>query len=89
MNGTKKIWFDGELVDWAAAQIPVTSFGLHYGIGFFEGVRCYRTDLGPAGEQAREELSGLLDALDVAAGRFEEKRDAHLARLAERAARDA
>jgi acyl-[acyl-carrier-protein] desaturase len=48
-----------------------------------------RTDLGPAGEQAREELSGLLDALDVAASRFEEKRDAHLARSAERAARDA
>ena len=45
-----------------------------------------RTDLGPDGEQAREELAGVLDYLDVAASRFEQKRDAHLARLAERGA---
>jgi acyl-[acyl-carrier-protein] desaturase len=43
-----------------------------------------RTDLGPSGEQAREELAGVLDFLDVSADRFEQKRDAHLARLAER-----
>ncbi|HXR70662.1 acyl-ACP desaturase [Actinocrinis sp.] len=46
-----------------------------------------RTDLGPAGERAREELAGILDALDVAASRFEEKRDARLARRAESAQR--
>jgi acyl-[acyl-carrier-protein] desaturase len=45
-----------------------------------------RTDLGPAGERARDELAGILDALDVAARRFEEKRDARLARRAERGA---
>jgi acyl-[acyl-carrier-protein] desaturase len=44
-----------------------------------------RTDLGPAGEQAREELVAILDLLDSAAARFEEKRDAHLARQAARA----
>ena len=43
-----------------------------------------RTDLGVAGEQAREELAGILDALDAAASRFEEKRDKHLARQAAR-----
>ena len=60
MNSTKKIWLDGELVDWAAAQIPVTSFGLHYGIGFFEGVRCYRTDLGPAVFRLADHLARLV-----------------------------
>jgi acyl-[acyl-carrier-protein] desaturase len=45
-----------------------------------------RTDLGPAGERAREELASILDLLDAAAVRFEEKRDAHLARQAARAA---
>ena len=44
-----------------------------------------REDLGPAGERAREELAALLEGLDVAAGRFEEKRDAYLARQAARA----
>jgi acyl-[acyl-carrier-protein] desaturase len=43
-----------------------------------------RTDLGPEGERAREELSALLDALDTAAKRFEEKRDAYLERQAAR-----
>lgn len=44
----KKIWLDGELVDWDAATVHVTSFGLHYGIGFFEGIRCHSTPAGPA-----------------------------------------
>jgi branched-chain amino acid aminotransferase len=44
----KKIWMDGELVDWDDATVHVTSFGLHYGIGFFEGIRCYSTPAGPA-----------------------------------------
>jgi len=44
-----------------------------------------RDDLGPEGEQAREELDALLGGLDTAARRFEEKRDAYLARQAARA----
>ena len=32
----KTIWMDGQLVDWGDATVHVTSFGLHYGIGFFE-----------------------------------------------------
>jgi len=44
----KTIWMDGELIDWGDATVHVTSFGLHYGIGFFEGIRCYPTPAGPA-----------------------------------------
>jgi branched-chain amino acid aminotransferase len=44
----KIIWMDGELVDWDEATVHVTSFGLHYGIGFFEGIRCHSTPVGPA-----------------------------------------
>jgi branched-chain amino acid aminotransferase len=44
----KKIWMDGELVDWDAATVHVSSFGLHYGAGFFEGIRCHSTPTGPA-----------------------------------------
>jgi branched-chain amino acid aminotransferase len=44
----KAIWMDGELVDWDEANVHVTSFGLHYGIGFFEGIRCHSTPAGPA-----------------------------------------
>jgi branched-chain amino acid aminotransferase len=48
MSSTKRIWLDGELVDWSSATVHVSSFGLNYGIGFFEGVRCYLTPDGPA-----------------------------------------
>jgi branched-chain amino acid aminotransferase len=48
MQETEKIWFNGELVDWADAKIHVGSHGLHYGSGVFEGIRCYETVNGPA-----------------------------------------
>jgi branched-chain amino acid aminotransferase len=48
MQETEKIWFSGGLVDWADAKIHVGSHGLHYGTGVFEGIRCYRTERGPA-----------------------------------------
>jgi branched-chain amino acid aminotransferase len=39
---TGKIWMDGQLVDWHKAQIHVLTHTLHYGLGVFEGIRCYR-----------------------------------------------
>lgn len=43
-----KIWMDGKLVDWDAAQVHVLTHALHYGSGVFEGIRCYETKDGPA-----------------------------------------
>ncbi len=45
---TKKIWMDGELVDWADAKVHVLSHTLHYGSGVFEGIRAYPTSQGVA-----------------------------------------
>jgi branched-chain amino acid aminotransferase len=45
---TEKIWMNGELVPWADAKIHVLTHGLHYGTGFFEGIRAYETADGPA-----------------------------------------
>jgi len=36
-----KIWMDGLLVDWRAANIHVLTHGLHYASSVFEGERCY------------------------------------------------
>ncbi|VVE02830.1 Branched-chain-amino-acid aminotransferase [Pandoraea terrae] len=41
-----KIWMDGKLIDWRAANIHVLTHTLHYGMGVFEGVRAYKTDDG-------------------------------------------
>jgi len=44
----KFIWLDGKLVDWLDATVHVTTYALHYGIAFFEGIRCHATPDGPA-----------------------------------------
>ncbi len=38
---TEKIWLDGELIRWEDAKVHVLSHALHYGTGYFEGIRCY------------------------------------------------
>ena len=45
---TNKIWMDGELVDWADAQVHVLTHTMHYGSGVFEGIRAYPTPRGVA-----------------------------------------
>lgn len=42
------IWFDGRLVPWREATVHVLTHTLHYGMGVFEGIRCYSTERGPA-----------------------------------------
>jgi branched-chain amino acid aminotransferase len=37
----KKIWMDGKLVDWDGANVHILTHTLHYGLGVFEGIRCY------------------------------------------------
>ena len=46
MRETKKIWMNGELVDWGDATIHIGTHGLHYGSGVFEGIRAYETERG-------------------------------------------
>jgi branched-chain amino acid aminotransferase len=45
---TQWVWFSGKLVPWEEATLHVSTHGLHYGTGVFEGIRCYNTDDGPA-----------------------------------------
>jgi branched-chain amino acid aminotransferase len=42
-KGAEFIWFDGKLVKWDEATVPVMSHALHYGTSVFEGIRAYPT----------------------------------------------
>jgi branched-chain amino acid aminotransferase len=42
----EKIWLDGRMIAWDDARVHVLTHTLHYGLGVFEGIRCYRTDDG-------------------------------------------
>lgn len=37
----EKIWLDGTMVPWDEAKVHVLTHTLHYGMGVFEGIRCY------------------------------------------------
>ncbi|MFN0112356.1 MAG: branched-chain amino acid transaminase [Blastocatellia bacterium] len=42
---TKWVWQDGKMLPFAEAKIHSTAFGLHYGTGIFEGIRCYEGNI--------------------------------------------
>jgi branched-chain amino acid aminotransferase len=48
LDKTDKIWMDGKLVNWDDAKVHVLTHTLHYGLGAFEGIRCYKTEKGSA-----------------------------------------
>ena len=56
----KKIWMDGKLLDAAEAKVSVLSHTLHYGVGVFEGIRCYPTPEGPAIFRVEDHVRRLL-----------------------------
>ena len=38
---SKYIWMNGELVEYEKATFTFMTPALHYGVGVFEGIRCY------------------------------------------------
>ena len=43
MEKSEKIWMDGKMVPWHEAKVHVLTHTLHYGMGVFEGIRCYNS----------------------------------------------
>ena len=60
MEKSEQIWLDGRLVPWEQAQVHVLTHTLHYGLGVFEGIRCYT---GGDGRGAIFRLSAHVDRL--------------------------
>ncbi len=46
MEKARKIWMDGKFVDWDKADVHIMTHTLHYGLGVFEGIRCYECEDG-------------------------------------------
>jgi len=61
----KKIWMNGQLVDFADAKIHVLTHALHYGSGLFEGIRCYKTKAGAAVFRLNEHTRRLFDSAKI------------------------
>ncbi|MEK6528909.1 MAG: branched-chain amino acid transaminase, partial [Nitrospirota bacterium] len=52
----------GKLVNWADANIHILTHTLHYGLGVFEGIRCYKTSEGSAIFRLQEHIDRLFDS---------------------------
>jgi branched-chain amino acid aminotransferase len=62
---SKKIWMDGEFVNWADANVHVLTHTLHYGTGAFEGIRCYKTSKSSAIFRLQEHVARLFDSCHI------------------------
>lgn len=66
VQNAKKIWFDGKLVNWDDAQVHVLAHTLHYGVGVFEGIRCYKTEDGKSAVfRMNEHVDRLFDSAHI------------------------
>ncbi|OQY09024.1 MAG: branched chain amino acid aminotransferase [Fusobacteriia bacterium 4572_132] len=65
MKEADKIWMNGKFVDWKDANVHVLSHVLHYGSGFFEGIRYYKTKNGSAIFRLEEHIDRLYDSAKI------------------------
>jgi len=56
---------DGKLVPWDQAQVHVLTHSLHYGLGIFEGIRCYKGANGSAIFRLKEHIDRLFASAHV------------------------
>jgi branched-chain amino acid aminotransferase len=62
----KFIWMNGKMVPWDDARVHVLTHTLHYGVGAFEGIRCYEcTDGRSAVFRLREHIVRLVQSATI------------------------
>jgi branched-chain amino acid aminotransferase len=62
---TEKIWMDGKFVNWDNATVHILTHTLHYGLGVFEGIRCYETRKGTAIFRLDEHIDRLFNSAHI------------------------
>jgi branched-chain amino acid aminotransferase len=61
-----KIWMDGKLIPWEEANVHILTHSLHYGLGAFEGIRCYLCQDGKSAVfRLREHVDRLFDSAQI------------------------
>jgi branched-chain amino acid aminotransferase len=61
-----KIWMDGKFVPWGQANVHILTHSLHYGLGVFEGIRCYQCFDGKSAVfRLREHVERLFDSAHI------------------------
>jgi branched-chain amino acid aminotransferase len=59
------IWMNGKFIKWPDAKIHILSHVIHYGSSFFEGIRSYKTEKGPAVFRLDEHVKRLINSAKI------------------------
>lgn len=59
------IWMNGDLVPYEQATVHVITPTMHYGVGVFEGIRCYQTPQGPAIFRLQDHLERFIESIQI------------------------
>tara|TARA_B100001093_G_scaffold477168_1_gene504186 strand:- start:151 stop:1077 length:927 start_codon:yes stop_codon:yes gene_type:complete len=59
------IWMNGTFVPWKEAKIHVLTHTLHYGMGVFEGIRCYKISQGGAVFRLKDHIARLFKSAKI------------------------
>lgn len=65
IQAASKIWMDGKFVPWEDARVHVLTHTLHYGLGVFEGIRCYEINGGSAVFRLQEHVDRLFASAHI------------------------
>ena len=65
LTASEKIWMDGAFVNWHDASIHILTHSLHYGLGAFEGLRCYQGKHGSAIFRLQEHVDRLFESAHI------------------------
>ena len=64
-NNFKYVWFDGEVIEWEEAKVPLMTHALHYGTSVIEGIRAYASNDNLYIFRLREHMKRLRDSAKV------------------------
>jgi len=65
LQATEKIWMNGSFVKWNDATVHILTHSLHYRTGVIEGIRCYKTEAGPAVFRLQEHVDRFFDSAHI------------------------
>jgi len=62
---SRYVWLNGKLLPFEEATLHFLTPALHYGIGVFEGIRCYATDAGSAVFRLKDHIARLFSSARI------------------------
>lgn len=65
MEKSKWIWMNGEFVQWEDAKVHFLCHSLHYSGSIYEGIRCYKTNKGPAIFRLEDHIQRFFDSAKI------------------------